>query len=130
MDYLDQVDSTIHKGWDAFCSCLDDHAGRLILLTTKAETSYTDFGFAPNDVLLMGRESAGVPDDVHRRADYRIAIPLSPRARSLNVATAAAMVLGGSTASDGELPMSPMGTAALVAFQSSARAFAALSLIL
>ena len=94
MDYLDQVDLTIHPGWEAFCSSLDDRSRRLILLTTKAQTSYTAFGFGSSDVILTGRESAGVPDEVHRRADHRVIIPLSPHARSLNVANAAAMVLG------------------------------------
>lgn len=104
MDYLDQVDLTIHKGWDAFCLSLDDRSLRLILLTTKAETSYTDFSYVSDDVILMGRESAGVPDDVHKRADRRVTIPMSPRARSLNVATAAAMVLGEALRQTGSFP--------------------------
>ena len=69
-------------------------AGRLVLLTTKAAQPYTDFAFAPGDTLLVGRESAGVPDEVHDAADARLLIPMRPGMRSLNVAQAAAMVLG------------------------------------
>ena len=91
MDYLDRADVTIHASWDAYLSAAP---GRLVLLTTRGDVPYTEFGFAPGDVLLLGRESAGVPEDVHDRADARIAIPMAGGLRSLNVAVAAAMVLG------------------------------------
>jgi tRNA (cytidine/uridine-2'-O-)-methyltransferase len=65
-----------------------------VLVTTRAELSYVKATFRPDDILLLGRESAGVPDDVHAAADLRITIPMRPGARSLNVATAAAMILG------------------------------------
>ena len=91
MDYLDQVDLTRHTSWVAY---LKGHTGRLILLTTQAKTSYTDFKFQPDDTVLLGRESAGVPDEVHKAADARITVPMAIDARSLNVAVAAAMVLG------------------------------------
>jgi tRNA (cytidine/uridine-2'-O-)-methyltransferase len=68
--------------------------GRIVLLTTKASLAYTAFAFAPDDTLLVGRESAGVPDAVHEAAAARIRIPLRPGLRSLNVAQSAAMVLG------------------------------------
>ena len=64
------------------------------MLTTKGAMPYTDFAFSPADTLLVGRESAGVPDEVHASADARLLIPLLPGLRSLNVAQAAAMVLG------------------------------------
>lgn len=91
MDYAPLADVTRHASWAAF---LERRAGRLVLLTTKAETRHVDFAFAPDDVLLLGRESAGAPDEVHAAADARLRIPLRPEARSLNVAVAAGMVLG------------------------------------
>ena len=91
MDYLAQADLTRHAGWDGFRQALP---GRLILLTTRGDTPYTRFRFAPDDTLLVGRESAGVPDAVHDGADARLVIPMKPGLRSLNVAQAAAMVLG------------------------------------
>lgn len=92
MDYLDQVALTRHASWEAF---RETTAGqRLVLLTTKGATPYTDFSFKPNDILLLGRESAGVPDEIHAAADARLLIPMAPGFRSLNVALSGAMVLG------------------------------------
>ncbi len=91
MDYLDRLDWTHHVSWETF---QEQHLGRLVLLTTKAETSYTDFAFAPGDTLLAGRESAGVPDDVQAVADAKILVPMLAGMRSLNVAASLAMVLG------------------------------------
>ena len=91
MDYLDNVDLTRHESWDAFLSAT---SGRLLLLTTRAATAYTQFAYQSGDTLLLGRESAGVPDDVHDAVDARILIPMAEGARSLNVAMAGAMVLG------------------------------------
>lgn len=90
MDYLDQVEMTRHDSWAAYARA---RTGRLLLLTTKGRTRYTDFPFRADDNLLLGRESAGVPEEVHAAADARLVIPLRPEARSLNVALAAAMVL-------------------------------------
>ena len=90
MDYLDLASLTRHASWDAF---LQARSGRLVLLTTRSDISYAGFAFAPTDILLLGRESAGVPDAVHEAADARIRVPMVPGARSLNVALAAAMVL-------------------------------------
>lgn len=90
MDYLDLVPLTRHASWEAFLAA---RAGRLVLLTTRAGASYSDFAFAASDILLLGRESAGAPDNVHECADARIRVPMVPGARSLNVALAAAMVL-------------------------------------
>jgi tRNA (cytidine/uridine-2'-O-)-methyltransferase len=91
MDYLIGLNLTRHASWEEFVA---QRPGRLLLLTTKASTPYFGWSFAPGDTLLVGRESAGVPEDVHRRADVRLTIPMRPGMRSLNVAQAAAMVLG------------------------------------
>ena len=92
MDYMAGVDLTRHADWPAFLNALDGR--RLVLLSTKATQSYYDFTFRPDDVLLMGRESAGVPPEVHNAASAVLRIPMVAGARSLNVAVAAAMVLG------------------------------------
>lgn len=92
MDYTDGLDMVRHTGWGRFLNACNDR--RIILLTTRAAVPYTDFRFRADDILLMGRESAGVPDDVHDRADARILIPMQPGMRSLNVINAAAMVMG------------------------------------
>ncbi len=92
MDYLDGVALTRHESWAAFQSA--QSGGRLLLLTTRGSTSYAEFGFRPNDTLLVGRETAGVPDEVHAAADARLVIPMRAGVRSLNVALAAAIVLG------------------------------------
>ena len=95
MDYLAAVDLARHASFEAFQEWRSLSPGRrLVLLTTRADTDYLDFDFAPGDVLMVGRESAGVPDEVHAAADARLGIALAPGLRSLNVAVAAAMVLG------------------------------------
>jgi tRNA (cytidine/uridine-2'-O-)-methyltransferase len=93
MDYLESVDMKRHASWAAFRSDTGG-GGRLILLTTKGATRHCDFAFAESDRLLFGRESAGVPDEVAAEAHARIRIPMTPGQRSLNVAVAAAIVLG------------------------------------
>jgi len=92
MDYLKTAQLTRHDSWARFHAGIG--AGRLVLLTTRGDMAYTDFAFQPGDTLMVGRESAGVPDDVHDAADARLVIPMRAGARSLNVAQAAAMVLG------------------------------------
>ncbi len=92
MDYIDQSMITRHKSWDHFLEAIE--SSRIILLTTKADHIYTDISYRPDDILLLGRESAGVPKDVHDRADKRVIIPMTPETRSLNVAVSASMVLG------------------------------------
>lgn len=91
MDYFHLATLVRHASWAAFCR--DRPAGRLVLLTTAGAERLPGVVFRPDDVLLMGRESAGVPPEVHAAADLRVRIPLQPGARSLNVALAAAMVL-------------------------------------
>jgi tRNA (cytidine/uridine-2'-O-)-methyltransferase len=93
LDYGPLAHLARHASWSAVRASLSLPA-RLVLLTTKAETRLHDFAFRPNDTLLMGRESAGVPDEVRDAADARLRIPIIPQARSLNVATAAALALG------------------------------------
>ena len=95
MDYLDRATLVRHVDWAAFHALRQGNEGRrVVLLTTKAEQAYWDFAFRPDDVLLLGSEGAGVPDDVHDAADARVTVPMAVGARSLNVAVAAAMVLG------------------------------------
>ena len=96
MDYLDQVAIIRHMSWTRFQEWSRESASprRIVLLSTKAAVPYTQFSFQSNDILLLGRESAGVPEDVHTAADARILVPMRPMMRSLNIAVAAAMVLG------------------------------------
>jgi tRNA (cytidine/uridine-2'-O-)-methyltransferase len=91
MDYYDLATLVRHASWGAFCR--DRPPGRLVLLTTTGAQRLPDTAFRPDDILLIGRESAGVPPEVHAAADLRVRIPLQPGARSLNVALAAAVVL-------------------------------------
>lgn len=94
MDYLDQVQLVRHADWTAFERWRQDTAARLVLFTTRAATPYLEHRFQRGDVLLFGRESAGVPAEVQDAADVRLMIPIRPGLRSLNVAVAAAMVAG------------------------------------
>jgi tRNA (cytidine/uridine-2'-O-)-methyltransferase len=94
MDYLDQVDVVRHISWTAFDGWRRNGGLRLVLLTTSAATTYVDHRFAASDIVLFGRESSGVPTNVHAAADVRLRIPMRAGLRSLNVAVAAAMVAG------------------------------------
>ena len=94
MDYLAAADIIRHLDWPGFQAWRAGQAGRLVLSTTQVATGYMDFAFNGDDVLLFGRESAGVPQAVHEAADARLLIPMRPGMRSLNVASAAAMLLG------------------------------------
>ena len=94
LDYGPQAELELHPGWTAFLAAPARNTGRLVLFTTRAAQPYVDFAFTPEDTLLFGRESAGVPDEVHAAAQARLLIPLRPGLRSLNLATAAAMALG------------------------------------
>jgi tRNA (cytidine/uridine-2'-O-)-methyltransferase len=94
MDYLDAVDLVRHPSWAAFDAWRKQEGHRLVLLTTRAETSHVEASFAPGDILMVGRESAGVPQQVHDAADLRLRIPMREALRSLNVAISAAIVLG------------------------------------
>jgi len=93
MDYATIAQVKRHASWEEFHSITKGYR-RLVLFTTRAAQPFYDYAFEPEDVLLMGRESAGVPDEVHAAADARLFIPLAPSARSMNVVTAAALALG------------------------------------
>lgn len=94
MDYLDLCRWRRHASFAAFEDWRRAEGRRLVLFTTRGAIAYTEFAFAPTDVLLLGRESAGVPEEVHEAADARVMIPLKAGLRSLNVAVAAGMALG------------------------------------
>ncbi len=94
MDYLDQVNWMRHDSWARFEDWRREARHRLLLFTTKGATPYLDFRYQPSDILLFGRETAGVPEAVSEAADVRLVIPIREGLRSLNVAMAAAMALG------------------------------------
>ena len=94
MDYLDQVNWIRHDSWARFEDWRREGGHRLLLFTTKGATPYLDFRYQASDILLLGRETAGVPQAVAEAADARLVIPIRPGLRSLNVAVAAAMALG------------------------------------
>ena len=94
MDYLDQVALVRHVSWDAFETWRRAQELRLVLFTTRSAISYLDHGFEARDLLLFGRESSGVPDEVHQAADIRLKVPIRPGLRSLNVAMTCAMAVG------------------------------------
>jgi tRNA (cytidine/uridine-2'-O-)-methyltransferase len=96
LDYLTHLSLRRHASWDSFEQWrhAETQPPRLILLTTKADNAFTTHAFHPGDILLVGRESAGVPGTVHAAATARIKVPMRPGLRSLNVAVAAAMVTG------------------------------------
>lgn len=99
MDYLDQVAIARHasfkafEDWRARCAAAGERR-RLVLLTTQGETPYADCAYEPGDILMVGRESAGVPEEARAAADMTVRVPIRPGLRSLNVAVAAAMVVG------------------------------------
>jgi len=94
MDYLAAVTLTRHVSWDRFEDWRQKTDRRLVLASTKAAGLYTDFAYRPDDILLFGRESAGVPDRVHDIADGRVLIAMVEGQRSINVALSAAMICG------------------------------------
>ena len=104
MDYLDQVALTRHGSFAAFEAWRARERLALVLLTTTAERSYLDHTYGDDQVVMLGRESAGVPEPVHQAADARLCIPMRTGLRSLNVAMAAAMVLGEALRQTGGLP--------------------------
>lgn len=94
MDYLDHVEVVRHESFESFLSVMRADGRRLVLATTRGSLPYCDFAYREADTLLVGRESLGVPEEVHAAADARVLIPMRPGVRSLNVALAAAMILG------------------------------------
>lgn len=94
LDYLAHVSIARHESFEAFDAARRAGGSRLVALTTHGAVPHTAFSFTPGDTLLLGRESAGLPDHVHARADARVRIPIVPHLRSLNIAVAAAIALG------------------------------------
>jgi tRNA (cytidine/uridine-2'-O-)-methyltransferase len=112
MDYRAGMDLTRHDSWETFrrsraAKSGAKDSGRVVLLTTKGSLPYTDFAFAPDDTLLVGQESAGVPEAVHAQVEARLLIPMRAGMRSLNVAQAAAMVLGEALRQTNGFPVLP-----------------------
>jgi tRNA (cytidine/uridine-2'-O-)-methyltransferase len=107
LDYLDAVEIARHASFAAFDAWRRGEGRRLILLTTKAAVPYAGFRFAADDILMLGRETAGVPDAVHEAADARIVIPIRSGLRSLNVAVAGAMAIGEALRQSGGFPAMP-----------------------
>jgi tRNA (cytidine/uridine-2'-O-)-methyltransferase len=105
MDYLNHVTIARHISWRAFEEWRREGKGRLVLANTKGAVPYNDFQYEPEDIILVGRESAGVPDEVHEAADARIIIPMQTGMRSLNVAVTAAMILGEALRQTGSFPI-------------------------
>lgn len=104
LDYLHQLDMRRHESFDAFDGWRRTAGHRIVLLTTMAQLSYAETSFERGDILLLGRESAGVPQDVRDRADLSVRVPMRPGLRSLNVAVAAAMVIGEALRQTGQFP--------------------------
>ena len=94
MDYIDHLNYKRHLDWDHFLKWVKDNQFRLILMTTKSNKSYYDFKFQPSDILLFGRESAGVPNDIHDVVDHRLTIPMKNEVRSINLSSSVALVIG------------------------------------
>ena len=106
MDYLNAVSITRHRSWQSFAAWRRGQDRRLLLFTTAASISYLDYRYRADDILLFGRESAGVPAEVHAAADARLTIPMRPGLRSLNVAVAAAMAAGEALRQSGGIAVS------------------------
>jgi tRNA (cytidine/uridine-2'-O-)-methyltransferase len=106
MDYLERAAMQRHTSFQAFETWRKGVGRRLVLLTTRADSSYARFRFAADDILLMGRESSGVPESVHDLADARISIPMAEGLRSLNLAVATGMAIGEALRQTGTFPRS------------------------
>ncbi|HWU03232.1 MAG TPA: tRNA (cytidine(34)-2'-O)-methyltransferase [Novosphingobium sp.] len=102
MDYIDHVEITRHASFDAFRATIGP--SRLVLFTTKSSQSIYDFTFKADDVLLFGKESAGVPTEIAQACDGRVRIPMRPQVRSMNLASSAALALGEALRQTGSLP--------------------------
>ena len=94
MDYIDHLEYKKHDDWQHFYKWIKENKFRLILMTTKSEDSLYNFEFRSSDILLFGRESAGVPDNIHQIVDHRLTIPMIDGVRSINLSSSVALVLG------------------------------------
>jgi len=101
MDYISMLDLVRHTSWESFRKT---PGGRLVLLTTAGDVGHADFAFRPDDRIIVGRESAGVPLEVHQSVDARIRIPMRPGIRSINVAQAAAIGVAEALRQTGQFP--------------------------
>ncbi len=106
LDYPAEAEIAHHRSWHAFLAARG--SARLVLLSTRAATPHHAFGFRADDILLLGRETSGVPDDVHAAVDARIRIPMRPGLRSLNVAVAGAIALAEALRQTGQFPNPPV----------------------
>jgi tRNA (cytidine/uridine-2'-O-)-methyltransferase len=109
MDYIDALAIESHASWASFAAWRAASQRRLVLLTTKGETSLWDFAFRQKDIILVGRESSGVPEAVRVSADVRVCIPIQPPLRSLNVGIAATIAMTEALRQLGRLPSSRKG---------------------
>lgn len=110
MDYLSMAALERHVNFDRFDASLRAEGRRLVLASTRAALPYTAFDFAPGDTLLFGRESAGVPESVHERADGRVLIPMAEGMRSINLALSVAMISGEALRQTSGFPPAPAGS--------------------
>ena len=94
MDYIDHLNYKRHIDWQHFYDWSLEKKYRLILMTTKARQSFYEFEFHSSDILLFGRESAGVPDNIHQLVNHRLTIPMKKGVRSINLSSSVALVLG------------------------------------
>lgn len=94
MDYINHLNYKRHLDWEHFLKWVRDNQFRLILMTTKSDQSFYNFKFHPSDILLFGRESAGVPNNVHDIVDHRLTIPMKNGVRSINLSSSVALVIG------------------------------------
>jgi len=94
MDYMNHIQYKRHLNWNAFYNWSKENNFKLILLTTKSNKKYTDYQFQHNNILLFGRESAGVPQEVHNSVDEQLTIPMVKNLRSINVSSSVAIVAG------------------------------------
>ncbi len=94
MDYIKYINYKRHLDWDTFLAWTKKNNYRIILLTTKSSKKYTEYSYKKNDILLFGRESAGVPEFVHEKVDEKLTIPMINGVRSINVSSSVAMIVG------------------------------------
>ena len=104
LDYLEHVEIIRHESFDAFDRARRSAGRRLVLMSSRGDTPMHEVGFEVDDVLMLGRESAGVPEDVHALADSRVAIPMRTGLRSLNIAVAAGIAVWEALRQTGSLP--------------------------
>ncbi len=104
MDYLELTKLVRHTDWQEFEAWREENRRRLILLTTKAQATVGDFAFEPEDLVMLGRESTGAPEEVHKAATHSILIPMHAKARSINMALSGALVMGEALRQTGSYP--------------------------